>query len=571
MWRRCPTSGGIWIRANLLGSGSRRMWRTKRRRRSTNHCLTTWSESFQFVGPARVPRVGVCATSRTLRLVWDQEEAQEHQVVRPSRFHHGWLWRAPSRAFEVCQDLARDEEDLCEEVPRNVCCGAWNLHFMRTPPTAPTSLNCCGTTLQVLGWGDQSEGVRQPYEDHKHICLTTGESVAVVSSPSLEKVFREWSGSALQATPPVPRDWLWASASAHSGADRTRVLPSDHREIVEVVQIISQKSFSESASSSASSRFLFWNSLHAAKVFLPESVQLFTVEQIMQVPFPQFVNEIIEAIQIFPQEPFCQAHYRANRRRSRIADSGMSRRRCQGRPPWARAVVHSGADCSPVRWSNRWSGPDVSTRTPFRVHHRANRRSSHAAGSGTFSKSRAHATAHSGPVRGAVVQNLSEEESSARIVVRMTTCQCARSWKISSMWWSSLLMNECSNVLLGKLSVEVAKVLPGERVAERSVDLVVDVLCVMSCWHFLFLFAFERRSTPWSTHHRPSREKNSTNHFALWRWRWRSLRERWQRDLFRSWYSQTSSQAYRKEMCAALGGAACCQEEIERIKKSVRK
>ena len=80
---------------------------------------------------------------------------------------------------------------------------------MRTPPTALRSLNCCGTTTSK-SWDAEisSEGVRQPFEGQKHICLITGESIVVVFSPSLEKVLREWSGSAVHATPPVPRDWL---------------------------------------------------------------------------------------------------------------------------------------------------------------------------------------------------------------------------------------------------------------------------------------------------------------------------------------------------------------------------
>ena len=48
-------------------------------------------EAFQCERSACVPRVVVRATSRTLRPVFDQAEAQQHQVVRPTRFIHGQL------------------------------------------------------------------------------------------------------------------------------------------------------------------------------------------------------------------------------------------------------------------------------------------------------------------------------------------------------------------------------------------------------------------------------------------------------------------------------------------------
>ena len=71
---------------------------------------------------------------------------------------------------------------------------------------------------------------------------------------------------------------------------------------MEVVQIISQERISETTSSSMSSTFLFRNSVPDVTVFFHESVQQLTVEQIMHVPLPQFVEDVVEVIQTFPPD-----------------------------------------------------------------------------------------------------------------------------------------------------------------------------------------------------------------------------------------------------------------------------
>merc|ERR1712032_644361 len=97
----------------------------------------SFSEALQRRGSAGVQSLALRATSGPIRHVRVQEEANEHQTLRPPRLHHGRLRRAYARVAFVCQgcgrlrglapehltrdspteqNIARDQEKLGQEV-----------------------------------------------------------------------------------------------------------------------------------------------------------------------------------------------------------------------------------------------------------------------------------------------------------------------------------------------------------------------------------------------------------------------------------------------------------------------
>lgn len=109
-------------------------------------------------------------------------------------------------------------------------------------------------------------------------------------------------------------------------------------------------------------------------VFFHESVQQLTVEQIMHVPLPQFLEDVVEVIQTFPPDLLFQ------RIVLQIVDALVLQVEEQ--------VVEVESACNSAQWT-----------------------------------SQAEAS-----------QNHLQEHFSAGTVVRMTMCQCPRLYKWSSMW-----------------------------------------------------------------------------------------------------------------------------------------